>query len=141
MAEISKNGGIKPLGSASSALPCRKLAASRKARMLTASGIELLRQDLGAALKVLGQDEVDDAHQLMRESGFRSEEFEILQHADRSPAFPSPVTGTVTVVRRSGLASKTYPAGHMSSWLMQLETDLKGGLFGSPSPKKASARS
>jgi hypothetical protein len=78
---------------------------------------------------------------LMRESGFRSEEFEILQHADRSPAFPSPVTGTVTVVRRSGLASKTYPAGHMSSWLMQLETDLKGGLFGSPSPKKASARS
>lgn len=108
--------------------------------MLTASEIELLRQDLGAALKVLGQDEVDDAHQLMRENGFRSDEFEILQHADRSPAFPSPVTETVSVVRRSDRVSKTYQAGHMSSWLMQLETDLKDGLFGSPSPKKASAR-
>jgi hypothetical protein len=47
MAEVSKGGGDKMLSPASIALPGRKLATSTKARMLTASEIELLRQDLG----------------------------------------------------------------------------------------------
>jgi hypothetical protein len=108
--------------------------------MLTASEIELLRQDLGQALKVLGQDEIDDAHLLMRENGFRPDEFEILQHSDRSPSYPSPVTGTVAVVRRSSCVGKTYQAGHAAPWLMQLEADLKSGLFGAPTPKRVAAR-
>jgi hypothetical protein len=48
MGETSKTGGEK--GSASTALPGRKLATSKTPRMLTASEIALLRQDLRVAL-------------------------------------------------------------------------------------------
>ena len=91
-----------------------------------------MRQDLQAALKILGQDEIDDAHALLRDAGYRPEEFEILQRAERSTAYPSAVAGSVTLIRRRNRAGKTYPAGHGSSWLVQLEKDLKLGLFGPP---------
>lgn len=98
--------------------------------MLTPSELELLRQDLKAALKALGQDEIDDAHTLMREQGFRSEDFEILERADPSPPLPSAVVGTVVVMRRSNRASRSYAAGHGSKWVEQLDADLKLGVFG-----------
>jgi hypothetical protein len=101
--------------------------------MLTPSEIDLLRQDLKAALSVVGQDEIEDAHALLQTHGFPAADFEIFQHADRSPSFPSPITGAVIVVRRSNRIAKTYEAGNGSTWLMQLETDLKAGTFGSAS--------
>jgi hypothetical protein len=98
--------------------------------MLTPSEIDLLRQDLQAALKLLGQDEIDDAHGLIRDHGFRPVDFEIIQHANPSPAFPSAVTGTVTLVRKSTRIAKTYGAGSSTSWLALFEKDLKQGVFG-----------
>jgi hypothetical protein len=100
--------------------------------MLKPFEIDLLRQDLQAALKLLGQDEIDDAHALMRDQSFRPEDFEILQKADPSPAFPSAITGTVTLIRKSNRIAKTYEAGSGSSWLEQLEADLKSNAFGRP---------
>ena len=50
MGETSKTGGGKSSGSASTALPGRKLATSKSPRMLKSCEIELLRQDLKAAL-------------------------------------------------------------------------------------------
>jgi hypothetical protein len=130
MAENLKTGGAKCSGSISNVLPGRRLATSKIPRMLTPSEIELLQQDLKAALKLLGQDEIEDAQTLMREQGFRSDDFEILQRADPSPPFPSAVTGTVVVLRRSSKVSRSYAAGHDSAWLGQLEADLKLGAFG-----------
>lgn len=101
--------------------------------MLTPSEIELLQQDLKAALKFLGQDEIDDAHSLMRDRGFRSDDFEILEKADPLPSFPSAVTGMVVVMRRSNKATRSYVAGHASTWLEQFDADLKSGAF---SPQK-----
>lgn len=98
--------------------------------MLTPSEIDLLRQDLQTALKLLGQDEIDDAHSLMRDHSFRPDDFEIIQRADPSPTFPSEITGTVTLVRKSNRIAKTYDAGSGSSWLDLFDTDLKLGLFG-----------
>jgi hypothetical protein len=98
--------------------------------MLKPFEIDLLRQDLQAALKLLGQDEIDDAHALMRAQGFRPGDFEIIQHADPSTAFPSAITGRVTLVRKSSQLSKSYEAGNGSSWLVQFESDLKQGIFG-----------
>jgi len=100
--------------------------------MLTPSEVELLRQDLKSALKVLGQDEIDDAHDLFRRSGFQSTDFEILQHGDPSIPQVSAVTGTAVVIRKSNRIAKTYVAGNLSSWLLQLESDLKLGTFGRP---------
>lgn len=133
MVQSLKNGGNEGSASNSNALPGRKLATSTTPRMLKPFEIDLLRQDLQTALKLLGQDEIDDAHGLMREHGFRAGDFEILQHADPSPTFPSAITGTVTLVRKSNRMTKTYEAGSGSSWLVLLENDLKSGGFGPPS--------
>lgn len=132
MGEGLKPGGQKGSGSTLVDLPGRKLAISKKPWMLTPSEIELLRQDLQSALKVLAQDEIDDAHELLRRSGFRSSDFEILQGSDASPPTVTPLTGSATVRRKSNRVQRTYTAGHVSSWLLQLENDLKAGLFGRP---------
>lgn len=97
--------------------------------MLTPSEIHLLRQDLQAALKLLGQDEIDDAHALMRNQGFRPVDFEIIQHADPSSAFPRAVTGKVTLIRKGTSMTKNYEAAD-GSWLRQFELDLQEGAFG-----------
>jgi hypothetical protein len=61
--------------------------------MLTRSEIELLRQDLNAALKVVGPDEIEDAETLLHENGFSAGEFEIIQQGNPSPALPSAIAG------------------------------------------------
>lgn len=132
MVQTSKIGGSKDSGSTSSDLPGRKLVTSKRPRMLTRSEIELLRQDLSSALKILGQDEIDDAHLLMRERGFHPADFEILQKADPIRPNISPRSGQVVVTRRTHEIVKTYAAGHGSTWLVQLETDLETGGFGHP---------
>jgi hypothetical protein len=90
--------------------------------------IDLLRQDLQAALKLLGQGEIDDAHALMRDQGFRPDDF--IWYADPSPGFPSAVRSKVTMVRKSAQVNKTYEADDAPSWLLLFENDLKQGAFG-----------
>lgn len=100
--------------------------------MLKPSEIDLLRQDLQQALKVLGHDEIEDAQWLLQRHGFIIKEFKIVDQADPSPAYPAPLTGIVTVVRESNQTVQSYEAGHGSSWLAQFEIDLKSGAFGPP---------
>lgn len=97
--------------------------------MLTPSEVDLLRQDLQAALKVLGQDELDDAHGLLRARGLAPADFEVIQRVEPSPEGPSAVTGTITVVRKGSGASRTYQAGSGAPWLVELEADLRAGTF------------
>lgn len=89
----------------------------------------MLRQDLQQALKVLGQDEIDDAHALLRDHGFHPGDFEIVQRANPSPEYPSAITGAVTLIHKGTGASRTYQAGHGTAWLAELEADLKLGIF------------
>ncbi len=55
MEKISKSGGDNDLGSTSTALPGRKLATSSEPRMLKPFEIDLLRQDLKAAISFARQ--------------------------------------------------------------------------------------
>ena len=98
--------------------------------MLKPFEIDLLRQDLQAALKLLGQDEIDDAHALIRDQGFRADDFAIIWDADPPLAFASAVTVKVTLVRKSIQVTKTYEADDGRSWLLLFENDLKQGAFG-----------
>jgi hypothetical protein len=98
--------------------------------MLKPFEIDLLRQDLQIALELLGQDEIDDAHALMRDQGFRPDDFRIIRHVDSSSGFPSAAAGKVTLVRRSAQVTKIYEAADGPSWLLQFENDLKQGVFG-----------
>jgi len=92
----------------------------------------LLQQDLKSALKVLGQDEIDDAHALLRKAGYRPADFEILQRCDRSPQYVAALAGDAIVIRKSNRVAKAYRAGHLSNWLFLLESDLASGAFGQP---------
>ena len=139
MGESWKAGGATSTDSASIALPGQKLATSKNPRMLSQSEIDLLRQDLNAALRVVGQDEIDDAEGLLLEHGFRANDFEILQKSEPSTASPGPIAGTVQVLRKSSGTARVYDAGSGSSWIGQLEKDLKSGLFGSAPQRKATA--
>jgi hypothetical protein len=77
---------------------------------------------------ILVEDEIDGAHALMRDKGFRPIGFAIIRHADPPPGFPSAVTQTVTLVRKSTQVTKTYDADE--DWLLMFENDLKNGAFG-----------
>lgn len=88
-----------------------------------------MQQDLKVATWVVEQDEIDDAHALITAQGFRSDDFEFTQRPDPSPPFPSPVTGTVTLMRKSNGITRTYDAGHGSDWLVRLKIDLKSDVF------------
>jgi hypothetical protein len=81
-------------------------------------------------LHVLGSDEIADAHAAIADLGFRSNDFDITERADPSSGRPAPVTGKVTVARKSNGVSKTYSAGDRSPWLTQLESDLNASHFG-----------
>jgi hypothetical protein len=129
MGQTLKRGGSRISDSALSALPGRRLIPSPNPRMLTPFEVDLLRQDLQMALKLLGQDEIDDAHTLIRAQGFRPVDFEIVWHADPSPAVPGAATGNVTVTRRSTQIACTYDVAD-GSWLAQFELDLQEGAFG-----------
>jgi hypothetical protein len=89
----------------------------------------LLRQDLQMALKLLGQDEIDDAHALMRDQSLSPVDFEIVWHADSSPAASGAVLGKVTATRKSTRIVNTYDAGD-GTWVRQFELDLQKGIFG-----------
>lgn len=124
-----KTGGDKNSGLASIALPGRRLATSKNPRMLTPSEIDLLQQDLKVATWVVEPDEIDDARELIALRGLSADDFEFSQRADPTPNFPTPITGTITLTRKSNGATKTYTAGHCSDWLVRLEADLKAGVF------------
>lgn len=83
--------------------------------MLTRSEIELLQQDLSAALKVVGPDEIQDAEALLHENGFSAEEvrdhsktrrrLSRAQSRDRPSSFAQPIglrKSTTPVAVRSG---------------------------------------
>jgi hypothetical protein len=80
---------------------------------------------------VVGPDEIDDARELIALRGLSADDFEFSQRADPTPTFPAPITGTITLTRRSNGATKIYAAGHCSDWLTRLEADLKAGVFAS----------
>jgi hypothetical protein len=98
--------------------------------MLQPFEVDLLRQDLQQALKLLGQDEIDDARALMREKGFDAAEFEISQRTNSPGSGATPVTGTVTLTRSAGRGTRVYEAGNSTSWLTAFERDLEFGAFG-----------
>ena len=97
--------------------------------MLTPSEIALLRRDLQVALNVVGPDEIDDARRLISEIGLRNEDFDFSQRPDPLPEVPSPISGTMTVTRKSTGANRTYVVGSGVDWLGRFEVDLQARMF------------
>jgi hypothetical protein len=125
-----KRRGKHVLTMDSIAMPGKKLATSKNPRMLTPSEVDLLRHDLGVALSVVGQDEIDDAVQLVHEFGLSSDDFEFVPTVGVIPISPGPIVGTVEVRHKHGQKIRKYSAGHASAWLQEFERDLERQYFG-----------
>ena len=84
-------------------------------------------------MSVVEPDEWEDFKSLLDAQGFSESDFELKETRDQPDAVElSPVTGTLTIISKRNSFSKTYRVGHMSGWLVDLETDLFAGAFGPP---------
>ena len=88
---------------------------------------------MATGFSVLSDDEVEDFHSSIEQLGFSEKDFELSQSSPpASGGGIQPIVGTVTVKRKSTGKSKTYQAGHGSSWPASFHDDLKKGVFGAP---------
>ena len=77
--------------------------------------------------------EIENFEATIINARFEVADFNLAQDEDPPAAKEQfEITGTVTVHRMSTGDSKTYRAGHLSTWLGEFEIDLHGGIFGQP---------
>lgn len=104
--------------------------------MLQPSEIDLLRQDLQQAYKLLGQDEIDEARAEIRRLGYNESHFTFsrIPHAHPGAGVTATIEDMVVLNKANG-QKKTYDAGHGSSWPVEFSNDLRSGYFGAKSPE------
>ncbi len=80
---------------------------------------------------MVGDSEREDFRTAILRVGLDSSDFDLLERED--PMIGSgiqPVTGTVTIKRKSNGREKKCRAGHGSRWPAEFADDLAGGVFG-----------
>lgn len=84
-------------------------------------------------MAVLSKSEKQDFEALLSGHGYRVNDFELNETADRPQTLdPAPFHGNLAVTRTSNQATKTYRIGSGVLWLDHFEHDLKAGVFGTP---------
>ena len=82
-------------------------------------------------MPLITDSEMEDFDAAILQAGFEVHDFNVIDLEDESTAKEQhPVTGTVTVHRISTDEVITYSAGHLSTWVTELEIDLHEGKFG-----------
>ncbi len=77
--------------------------------------------------------EMEDFAAAIFQPGFEVDDLNVVDLEDEPTAKEQhPITGTVTVHRISTGDSKTYRAGHGSTWVTEFEIDLHEDKFGEP---------
>ena len=101
--------------------------------MLQPFEIDLLRQDLQQALKLLGQDEIDDAYAELRKLGYDEGDFAFTRRpSTHLGTGVAPSIEDMEVMNTVNGKQKTYDASHGSSWPAEFSDDLCAGYFGPP---------
>ena len=80
---------------------------------------------------MVGDSEREDFRTAIVNARLDPSDFELIEREDpmRGPGI-QPVTGTVTIRRKSNGSEKKYRAGHGSRWPAEFSDDLAGGVFG-----------
>lgn len=78
---------------------------------------------------LVGEDEIADFHGSLKLFGFSTDDFELSETVTQSVGT---ISGTMTVSRCSSGVTKSYTAGHSSSWPAEVDDDLRHGIFGKP---------
>lgn len=82
-------------------------------------------------MAIIGKSENDDFRKAINDLGLDPDDFSIQEEQDPvSASGVAPVTGRVTVQRKSTGIERTYEAGHGTSWAASFEDDLRRGVFG-----------
>lgn len=80
---------------------------------------------------MIDDSERDDFEQAIRTKSFDLDDFELIEkHDPPGREDIHPITGTVTIKRRSSGIERTYQAGYGSTWPAQFSDDLNNGVFG-----------
>ncbi len=83
--------------------------------------------------RLIDETELEDFKTILREHDYDEGDFEISSREDErdrpQPGEIYPITGTVTVTCQKAGVSRTYTAGHMSSWVSEFERDLREQKF------------
>ena len=82
-------------------------------------------------MSLITDSEMEDFDAAILGAGFEVDDFNIVDlENDPTAKEQHPITGTVTVHRISTDEAITYSAGHLSTWVTELEIDLHEGKFG-----------
>lgn len=92
-----------------------------------------MRQDLQQAFRLLGQDEIDEAHAEIRRLGYSEEDFTFT----REPytylgTGVAPVIADMVIMNTVTGRQKTYSADSGTWWPAEFCNDLRAGYFGPP---------
>lgn len=80
---------------------------------------------------MIQETEKEDFRQVIVEKRLDFSDFELNEHEDPiRGAGLHPITGYVTIHKRSTAITHRYEAGHSSAWVVQFADDLSNGLFG-----------
>lgn len=84
-------------------------------------------------IKLLTGDQLDDYRGALRRNRCAEADFE-LKVEEKAPATVGifPITGRVTVRRKSNGVEQIYPCGHGTTWPADFEHDLNRGHFEGP---------
>ena len=84
-------------------------------------------------MPLITDSEMEDFDAAIRGAGFEVDDFSVVDMEDEPTAKEQdPISGTVTVQRKSTDEAITYRAGHLSTWVKKFEADLYEGKFGEP---------
>lgn len=79
---------------------------------------------------MIDESEREDYEQAIRESGIELSDFELIEsQCVTGSAGVKPISGTVTVRRKSTETQRVYQAGHRTAWPIEFIDDLKNGRF------------
>ncbi len=79
---------------------------------------------------MVDESEMEDFKKSISDIGLDVVDFEIKKQEDTMKGTEvQPITGTITICRKSTRKEKTYRAGHGSTWPVEFSDDLKNGIF------------
>lgn len=82
-------------------------------------------------MALLGESERQAFWATVIDAGFSKEDFNLKEIEDKPTNVGIyAITGTVIVGRKSNGVSRQYSAGHATTWLADLEAELRGHVFG-----------
>lgn len=82
-------------------------------------------------MPLLDESEVQDFWSALAAAGYTKDDFELTEIEDTpQTSGVHAVRGKAVVRRKSTSVTREYPAGHMTTWVVDFDVELRGGAYG-----------